>query len=346
MSIKKLDDGKYLVDIRPTGRNGKRIRKLFDKKAEAIAFERYTMATHKDKPWADKPVDARSLAALIDLWWTYHGQHMKWGTRDLSRLRRVDLALGEISAAQIDQTVIATYRTHRLMEGLKPGTVNRNVLCLGGMFTALIKAGLYHGKNPVQAVGKLKVTPAAMTYLTRDEIARLLALLDGENRKIVVFCLSTGARWSEAATLRVEHIMNCRALFAETKNGLSRVVPISAALEDMLLHERGSGFLFPGAQYFGIRRAIKEVKPTLKGQALHVLRHTYATHFMINGGSIITLQRILGHANIQQTMTYAHFAPDYLSDAITRNPLRGEITASPTHQQNQREVTCDTDKCV
>lgn len=330
MSIKKLDDGQYLVDIRPTGRNGKRIRKRFDKKAEAVAFERYTMATHKDKPWADRPVDARPLSTLIDLWWTYHGQHMKWGASDLARLRRMDLALGEISAAQVNQTALATYRTTRLMAGVKPGTVNRNVLCLGGMFTALTKAGLYHGENPVQAVGKLKVKPAAMSYLTHDEIANLLELLEGDNRKIVVFCLSTGARWSEAATLRVEHIMNRRALFTETKNGTSRVVPISAALEEMLLHERGSGLLFPDAQYVEIRLIIKEIKPTLNGQALHVLRHTYATHFMINGGSIITLQRILGHANIQQTMTYAHFAPDYLSDAITRNPLRGEITARPS----------------
>lgn len=33
MSIKKLDDGRYEVDIRPAGRNGKRIRRKFDKKA-------------------------------------------------------------------------------------------------------------------------------------------------------------------------------------------------------------------------------------------------------------------------------------------------------------------------
>jgi site-specific recombinase XerD len=46
---------------------------------------------------------------------------------------------------------------------------------------------------------------------------------------------------------------------------------------------------------------------------------------MINGGSIITLQRILGHANIQQTMVYAHFAPDYLQDAVMLNPLRGQL---------------------
>lgn len=38
MSVKKLDDGRYEVDIRPTGRNGKRIRRKFDKKSEAMAF--------------------------------------------------------------------------------------------------------------------------------------------------------------------------------------------------------------------------------------------------------------------------------------------------------------------
>lgn len=59
------------------------------------------------------------------------------------------------------------------------------------------------------------------------------------------------------------------------------------------------------------------------GQATHALRHTFATHFMMNGGSIITLQRILGHSTLQQTLTYAHFAPDFLQDAITYNPLKG-----------------------
>ncbi len=32
---------------------------------------------------------------------------------------------------------------------------------------------------------------------------------------------------------------------------------------------------------------------------------------MANGGNILVLQRILGHASIQQTMTYAHFTPDF-----------------------------------
>ena len=78
--------------------------------------------------------------------------------------------------------------------------------------------------------------------------------------------------------------------------------------------------IYPG--YAAVRAAIRKVRPDLpEGQSIHVLRHTFATHFMINGGNIITLQRILGHSTIQQTMTYAHFAPDYLQDAVRFNPV-------------------------
>ncbi len=57
------------------------------------------------------------------------------------------------------------------------------------------------------------------------------------------------------------------------------------------------------------------------GQMTHVLRHTFASHFMMNGGNILTLQRILGHANLTMTMRYAHLAPDHLQEAVKLNPL-------------------------
>jgi hypothetical protein len=40
MSIKKLEGGQYEVDVWPRGRNGKRIRRRFEKKQEAVLFER------------------------------------------------------------------------------------------------------------------------------------------------------------------------------------------------------------------------------------------------------------------------------------------------------------------
>lgn len=329
MTIKKLDDGRYEVDVRPQGRNGKRIRRKFDKKHEATAFERYVMANQHDKAWLDKPKDARPLAELIRLWWAYHGQHAKWGKRDKAKLERANTELGEPCAFQLDAARIAAYRSLRLARGNKASTINRELACLSGMFTELIESGLFHGENPLGELRKLKVAPTAMSYLTTTEIVALLARLEGDNHKIAVFCLSTGARWSEAAELRAEHVVNQRAIFAETKNGRQRVVPLSTEVEQYIIGT-GQGLLFPGASYAQIREMLKTVKPTIpQGQALHILRHSYATHFMINGGNIITLQRILGHATIQQTMAYAHFAPDYLQDAVTLNPLRGGIAAKP-----------------
>jgi site-specific recombinase XerD len=66
-------------------------------------------------------------------------------------------------------------------------------------------------------------------------------------------------------------------------------------------------------------RAVKRAGIDLpEGQCTHVLRHTFASHFMMNGGNILVLRDILGHADIKMTMVYAHFAPDHLEDAVTK----------------------------
>ncbi|HCB3588836.1 TPA: tyrosine-type recombinase/integrase [Citrobacter koseri] len=109
----------------------------------------------------------------------------------------------------------------------------------------------------------------------------------------------------------------------------------------MLIRKSGrylTGKLFT-VDYKWFARRLKAVKPDLpRGQATHVLRHTFASHFIMNGGNIVALKEILGHANIQQTMVYAHLAPDYLQHAILLNPLRGglgEKLAADTGQNDQ-----------
>jgi site-specific recombinase XerD len=48
------------------------------------------------------------------------------------------------------------------------------------------------------------------------------------------------------------------------------------------------------------------------------LRHTFASHFIMAGGNILTLQKLLGHADLTMTMIYAHLAPDFMSAGIAR----------------------------
>jgi len=57
------------------------------------------------------------------------------------------------------------------------------------------------------------------------------------------------------------------------------------------------------------------------GQASHALRHTFASHFVMQGGNILVLQRILGHSTINMTMRYAHLAPGHFQEAVTLSPV-------------------------
>lgn len=322
MSIKKLIDGRYEVDVRPQGSEGKRIRRKFDRKAEAQTFERYILANFHNKEWVDKPADKRLLSELIELWWKYLGQNTKHGEQERLRLYKIDREMSNPRIYMITRKFLMEYRAQRLSFGLSPATVNRDLSVLSGMFSTLIEAEEFHSENPICAISKLRLKNSEMSFLSEDEIADLLAKATGDQRRIALLCLSTGARWGEAKNLRGEHIVGNKVTFVETKNGKKRSIPISDEMLNIIKTKK-SGQLF-NSDYNEFRSLLKELKPDLpKGQASHALRHTFATHFMMNGGNIITLQRILGHSNIQQTMNYAHFAPDFLQDAITLNPLRG-----------------------
>lgn len=74
--------------------------------------------------------------------------------------------------------------------------------------------------------------------------------------------------------------------------------------------------------YSAFREAIDRAGIKLpKGQLTHVCRDTFASHFIMNGGHILTLQKVLGHSDLKLTMRYAHLAPDYLNEVTEKEPL-------------------------
>lgn len=324
MSIKKLEGGQYEVDVWPRGRNGKRIRRRFEKKQEAVLFERYVLANADKKEWLGASVDRRTLSELLDTWWLLYGQTQENGEIEKRHLNKTIRALGDPAVNRLNKRMIAQHRSQRLEAGISAATINRDIYRFSGMFSTLIKLEEYRKENPCKGLEPLKEAPPAMTYLAKSEISRLLDTLTGDDRRVALLCLSTGARWGEASTLRGEQVNHGRVTFLKTKNGKKRTVPISEELEKEI-KTSDKGLLFK-VDYENFCERLKQVKPDLpRGQATHVLRHTFASWFMMNGGNIIALQQILGHASIQQTMVYAHLAPDYLQYAVTLNPLGGGL---------------------
>ena len=151
----------------------------------------------------------------------------------------------------------------------------------------------------------------------------LAELAQGRNPDTLLvtkICLATGARWSEAETLRREHIQANRVTFTDTKSGKNRVLPLDPLLCEEITKNR-IGRLFQSCSS-AFRRAIKRCQIELPtGQMTHILRHTFASHFIMNGGNILTLQQALGHSSIEMTMRYAHLAPDHFEAVTKLNPL-------------------------
>ncbi len=74
--------------------------------------------------------------------------------------------------------------------------------------------------------------------------------------------------------------------------------------------------------YDAFRRAIDTVGLDLPpGQLTHVLRHTFASHYMMKGGDIPTLQKVSGHSTLAMTQKCAHFSPAHMADVVNLNPL-------------------------
>jgi integrase len=268
------------------------------------------------------------LSDLINIWFQHHGVNLRAGKDTHRRLVQMGEAMGNPVADQFKADLFAKYRAKRLSEGISANNLNREHAYLRSVFNELRRLGQWNGENPLALVRQFKIEERELSYLTLEQIKLLLvALQAGKNKDallIAKICLSTGARWSEAEGLKTSQVRDGLVHFSGTKSGKNRSVPIGEQLRDELdgiVAENVTGRLFKYA-YSAFREAVERAGLSLpRGQLTHVLRHTFASHFMMNGGNILVLQKLLGHSSLAMTMRYAHLAPDHLQEAKTLNPL-------------------------
>ncbi|EIJ0963979.1 tyrosine-type recombinase/integrase [Vibrio parahaemolyticus] len=342
MSVRKLEDGNkkpWLCECYPQGRSGKRIRKRFATKGEALAFEKFTMAEVDDKPWLGEKKDLRTLQDLVELWYKLHGQHLKSAEKVYPRLRTIVEELGNPFAIQFTAKDFVHWRSSRKAKhrhsGIESGklisapTNNLDLRYLRAVFNELASLGEWTQPNPLASVKSIPVNESEMGFLSNEDITALFERISKSKRAkefelVCKICLSTGARISEANNLRLPQITKHKITFIDTKSKKNRTVPITEKLYNELIEFERTGEkdrLFKGCLH-GIAYIINQTFPDLpEGQNTHVFRHTFASRFMEAGGNILVLKKILGHSDIKMTMRYAHFSPDHLIQAAELNPI-------------------------
>jgi integrase len=336
MSIKQDSNGTWRLQVDRKGIP--RIRRTgFETREAAERFEREHLAKYHVN--YDQNQDQRTLKELIEAWYMYHGINLA----DCERRRRALMAtateLGNPVASQLtaEQFVQYRYLKTRGDDSICFKTFNNLHGYLAAVFSRLRKLKVINYLSPVCEVDFIKIQERQLSYLSRGQIDILLESIQSycvnlSTWYVTQICLRTGARWGEAEKLKRKQLHHGRITFEFTKSKKTRTVPIDPAFYRAL--EVFADYKNPEDRLFdncigSFRRAVKRTDLGLpRGQCSHILRHSFASHFVMSGGSIISLQKILGHADINMTMRYAHLAPDHLMDAITLNPLSDPKTKS------------------
>lgn len=260
--------------------------------------------------------------------------------RDETSMKRLLESFGSITLPRIKSHLIEKHKIKRIKE-VSPRTVNIELLCISHMLNKAVEWG-YLKDSPAKGVKLLKYAKTPPRFLTKEETALLLKNSSAWLKPIVVIMLNTGIREGERRQLKFEDIdyEHSRVLIHASKTKDYRSIPLnSEALnvfqwleknyvahftqERMKRDKSQKDYVFcheDGSPVENIKKAFANAcrKAGLKRVTPHTLRHTFASHLIMSGVDLRTVQRLLGHKNISTTMMYAHLTEDHLARGVEK----------------------------
>ena len=172
-----------------------------------------------------------------------------------------------------------------------------------------------------------KARKAFLNVLTDQEIERVFAvygdnsnIIHLRNRVILSLMLDAGLRLNEVVTAKVTDLHLPEGYLIVTGKGskqravsfgvttleyLKAYLEVAPPSEALLQTSDGEPLT---------TNTVKNMFRKLKGKSgvprlhPHLLRHTFATRYLENGGSIYSLKELLGHTTLKQTQAYLHVA--------------------------------------
>lgn len=238
----------------------------------------------------------------------------------------------------------STVRGHTRITGLSARSAARRLAALRMFFRFLVREKLL-AADPTQNIDTPKLWRELPQVLDYTEVERLLhapkleTKLGLRDRTLLELMYASGLRVSETASLRLgELTLDAGFLRTTGKGNKERIVPVGKTAGDWLRR-----YLAEARPWLGRDNcAQSEVFLTTRGRRLstktiwylvkkharaagitknikpHMLRHSFATHLLNNGGDLRVIQEMLGHADIATTQIYTHVDQVRLKDAHYR----------------------------
>jgi integrase len=245
-------------------------------------------------------------------------------------LSALEAEFGRVPIAELSAWRIERWKAKRRAV-VAPATVNRELTLLKAIFTKAV-AWKMLDRTPTAEVRYLPVNNARLRYLTPEEINRLLAATRADVAvwlaPAMLLALHTGLRQGELLALRWRDVDRSVGLLAieTTKNNEKRRVPLNGVTRAVLdaLPRFGERVLsWPWGEpisrttlYAAFGRACAHAG--ISDFHWHDLRHTFASHLVMAGVDLRTVQELLGHKTLEMTVRYSHLAPAHKAAAVEK----------------------------
>ena len=315
--------------IRYADQNG-RIRRLStgttEKKLAKAILDKKKTEVVENKHLDIKRLPNVGFHELCDQYWEIRGKSMRAHginyTLDLWKQYFGNAPLREITQQKIERYLTDSAETR----GWNVASRNRYLIMLKAVFTKAVEWGML-ASSPAKPIEFLRGQEARTRFLTTEEIERLLAGASKRFRPLLVVALHTGMRKGEIFRLRWPDIdfQNGLITVQKSKAGKRRSIPMDETVTEALraLPSRfAQGVVFPSQTTGEELTDVSNIFPLLcdkvglEGVRFHDLRHTFASHLVMRGVDLRTVQELLGHATLTMTMRYAHLAPEHKAKAV------------------------------
>ncbi len=267
---------------------------------------------------------------------------------DLRELTTYLAVQGVDSWPRVDALHVVAWLAAMSREGLAARTRARRLSAARGLFRYLYENGLVKD-DPLATLEGPRLPGGLPRFLSQEEVARLLAAPDpatdlgARDRVTLELMYAAGLRISEVISLGVGQVQfQVGCLAVRGKGGKERLVPVhetALALlkdylegprrrllkgnrrEEVLISNRGGPLTRMGAWKI-VRKHVTAA--AIPGEVTpHTLRHTFATHLLLGGADLRSVQIMLGHADISTTEIYTHLTTQRLSEVHKLHHPRG-----------------------
>ena len=247
---------------------------------------------------------------------------------------------GNVLLRTIDNYGLEGYKASRVSKGLKPASVNREIMAIKYM---LRKANEWKYIEHIPNIKLLKLPKRPVQFLSVEEIDRLVNHSSIWLKPIIIVLRNTGMRIGELLNLRFNDIDLLRGYITVTspKTNNYRIVPINKEL-DALLCWLTNHYIVPKGLKVNRRMdihkeylfchqdgtRIKSIKTSFNKACkragikatVHMLRHSFASHLVMNGVDLVSIKELLGHTSINTTMIYSHISNEHKTKTVAKLP--------------------------